>query len=56
MKFVNIYCQETNCPYHKSHCCLCEVTEDSVKMNPQLTTRNKCKQKNSKVVIGKPAA
>ena len=56
MEFVRIYCQEKNCPYHKSHCCLCEVDASSVKQEPNLTTRNKCKQKNSKVVLGKPAA
>lgn len=56
MEFVNIYCQEKHCPYHKSHCCLCEVAVESVKIDPQLTTRNKCKRKNSKLVIGKPEA
>ena len=55
MEYIPIYCQESSCPYHKKHCCLCEVNAESVKHDPKLTTRNKCKMKNSKLVIGKPA-
>lgn len=57
MEFIRIYCQEKNCPYHKkTGCCLCEVDAESVKKDPNLVTRNKCKQKNSLIVYGRPAA
>lgn len=50
MEFTRIYCQEKNCPYHKkTGCCLCEVDAESVKKDPNLVTRNKCKQKNMKI-------
>ena len=57
MEFTRIYCQEKNCPYHKkTGCCLCEVDAESVQKAPNLVTRNKCKQKNSLIVYGRPAA
>ena len=56
MDYVRVYCQEDKCPYKKSRCCIGEVSKDSVIKDPDLSTRNKCKMKKSKIVIGKPVA
>lgn len=56
MNYIRVYCQEKDCPFHKSSCCLCEISEETVKRDPGITTRNKCKKKNSKMVIGKPSS
>lgn len=44
------------CPYKKEHCCLCEVDANSVAQDKQLIIRQKCKVKNSRVVLGTTAA
>lgn len=54
MNYRRIYCQENCCPYNKKHCCLGEITISTINIDPNVMTRNKCKYKKSKYVIGKP--
>ena len=42
MEFMQIRCQEKNCPHHKSNCCFGEICVDSVNDTP-LIERHKCK-------------
>ena len=38
------------CPYHKSHCCLCEVELNSISADEAINIRHKCKIKGSRKV------
>ena len=40
------------CPYKKSHCCLCEIKVESVKEALSVKIKHKCKVKGSFMVTG----
>ena len=42
MGFIRVECPHENCPYHKSHCFLNEIAEESVQ-GRQVVLRFKCK-------------
>lgn len=47
MEFIEIRCQETNCPYHKQHCCFGEISAESIH-NQEIIERHKCKHAKEK--------
>ena len=40
------------CPYKKSHCCLCEIKVESIKEAISVKIKHKCKVKGSLMVTG----
>lgn len=42
MDFIRVECPHENCPYHKSHCFLNEIAEESVRDRP-VVLRFKCR-------------
>ena len=42
MSFIKVKCPHENCPYHKSHCFLNEIEEESIR-DHKVILRFKCK-------------
>lgn len=49
MEFIEIRCQEENCPHHKKNCCFGEIEKSSVK--DTLIERHKCKFSKGLVIV-----